>query len=353
MADYGEKTEKPTKRRLEKARKEGQFPVSREMVSALQFMAFVWVLFAIGDRFVQSICIVVRQELTDAFRMQLDPRGLLRLYYEALWRAITPILLFGAMLSGVFLAGQLATTKLGISTSRLAPDFKKLNPLTKLRQLPQQNLASLFQALLLLPLVALTLYVIGRHSVSTMLLLPSYAIRPAVAVVASSVHDLLWRFAWVLVALGCLDFVRQLHRHSTTLRMTKQELREEAKETEGNPQIKSRVRRIQRDLARRNMMREIPRATAVVVNPTHFSVAIRYEMESMAAPVVVAKGKNYLALRIRQIAVDHQVPVIENRLLAQALYKSADVGQEIPAHLYRAVAEILAYIYRLMHARKP
>ena len=353
MADNGQKTEKPTKRRLDKARKEGQFPVSREMVAALQFMAFVWVLFSLGDRFVQSISLVFRQELTDAFRLQLDSRGLQRLYYGVLQRAITPILLFGALLSGIFLAAQLATTKLGISTAKLAPDFKKLNPITKLRQMPQQNLASLFQALLLLPLVALTLYVIGRHSMSTMLLLPTYAIRPAVAVVASSVHDLLWRFAWVLVALGCLDFFRQLHRHSTSLRMTKQEVREEAKETEGNPQIKSRVRRIQRDLARRNMMREVPKATAVVVNPTHFSVAIRYEMESMAAPVVVAKGKNYLALRIRQIAVDHQVPIIENRPLAQALYKSADVGQEIPAHLYRAVAEILAYIYKLMHARRP
>jgi flagellar biosynthetic protein FlhB len=135
--------------------------------------------------------------------------------------------------------------------------------------------------------------------------------------------------------------------------MTKQEVREELKETDGNPQIKSRVRRIQRDLARRNMMQEIPKAAAVVVNPTHFAVALRYDAESMAAPKVVAKGKNYLALRIRQIAIEHNVPIVENQPLAQALYKSVEVGQEIPAHLYRAVAEILAYIYKLMHSRKP
>jgi flagellar biosynthetic protein FlhB len=126
-------------------------------------------------------------------------------------------------------------------------------------------------------------------------------------------------------------------------------VRDELKETEGNPQIKQRVRRIQRDLARRNMMKEIPNATAVIVNPTHFAVAIHYEMEGMTAPRVLAKGKNYLALRIRQIALDHQVPIVENQALAQALYKSADVGQEIPPHLYRAVAEVLAYIYKLMH----
>jgi len=136
------------------------------------------------------------------------------------------------------------------------------------------------------------------------------------------------------------------------LRMTRQEVKDEHKETEGDPQIKARVRRIQRDLARRNMMKEVPKATAVVVNPTHYSVAIRYDLDSMAAPLVVAKGKNYLALRIRQIALEHQVPIVENQPLAQALYKSADVGQEIPARLYRAVAEILVYIYKLMNGRR-
>jgi flagellar biosynthetic protein FlhB len=115
--------------------------------------------------------------------------------------------------------------------------------------------------------------------------------------------------------------------------------------------MKMRVRRIQRDLARRHMMREVPKATAVIVNPTHYAVAIRYELGSMAAPKVVAKGRNYLALRIRQIALEHQVPIVENKPLAQGLYKSVEVGQEIPAHLYKAVAEVLAYIYRLMNPR--
>jgi flagellar biosynthetic protein FlhB len=134
--------------------------------------------------------------------------------------------------------------------------------------------------------------------------------------------------------------------------MSKQDLRDETKETEGNPQMKSRIRRIQRDLARRNMMKDISKATAVIVNPTHYAVAIRYDMEGMAAPLVLAKGRNYLARRIREIAMEHQVPIIENEPLAQALYKSAEVGQEIPAHLYRAVAEVLAYIFKLMHPRR-
>jgi len=135
--------------------------------------------------------------------------------------------------------------------------------------------------------------------------------------------------------------------------MTKQEVREEAKETEGNPQTRARIRRLQRELLRRQMMRQVPKATAVVVNPTHYAVALRYQTEVMPAPRVVAKGKNYLAQRIRQLAIHHQVPVIENPPLAQALYESTEVGQEIPPHLYRAVAEVLAYIYRLMGGRLP
>jgi flagellar biosynthetic protein FlhB len=130
-------------------------------------------------------------------------------------------------------------------------------------------------------------------------------------------------------------------------------VREEIKELEGNPQIKARIRRLQRDLARRRMMNDVKTATAVIVNPTHYAVAIRYEMETMAAPVVVAKGRNVLAQRLREIALEHQIPLIENPPLAQALYKTVKVGHPIPLHLYRAVAEVLAYIYRLMHGRLP
>ncbi len=129
--------------------------------------------------------------------------------------------------------------------------------------------------------------------------------------------------------------------------MSKQEVRDEAKESDGNPQVKQRIRRLQRDALRRRMMSQVPNATAVIVNPTHFAVAVRYHAESMRAPVVVAKGKNYLALRIRQSAVENLVPIVENPPLAQALYKSVEIGQEIPPDFYRAIAEILAYIYKL------
>jgi flagellar biosynthetic protein FlhB len=150
---------------------------------------------------------------------------------------------------------------------------------------------------------------------------------------------------------GAIDLFRQTKRFQQEMRMSKQEIRDEAKESDGNPQVKQQIRRLQKDALRRRMMSQVPTATAVIVNPTHFAVAIRYHVESMSTPVVVAKGKNYLALRIRQKAVENQVPIVENPPLAQALYASVEVGQEIPSNFYRAIAEILAYIYKLRGKR--
>ena len=156
------------------------------------------------------------------------------------------------------------------------------------------------------------------------------------------------------MVMGLIDLLWQRSRYNRQLRMSKQEIREESKEQQGNPQMKMRIRRIQRDMARRNMMKEIPTATAVIVNPTHYAVAIRYSLHTSGAPKVVAKGKNYLAQKgFGKSRSRIRLPIVENPPLAQALYKSVEVGQEIPADLYRAVAEILAYIYKLMGGRLP
>jgi flagellar biosynthetic protein FlhB len=170
--------------------------------------------------------------------------------------------------------------------------------------------------------------------------------------VGGSIKDILWKAAAMFLVFGLIDLFRQKRKFMKDLKMSKQELKEESKETEGNPLIRGKIRRLQRDLARRRMMQNVATATAVIVNPTHYAVALRYDHETMATPMVVAKGKNYLALRIRQRALEHNIPLVENPPLAQALYKSVDVGREIPAHLYRAVAEVLAYIYRLTRARR-
>jgi len=352
MADTGQRTEKPTKRRLDKARREGQFPASREFLASLQFLTFTVLAAAGGAFLLERMCQMARYYFTAAFHLQLSPRGVTGIYRDAVGHVFRPLLWMGVCLCGAAIAGQLGSTRLGISLQKLAPDPKRLNPLQKLKNLPAQNLASFGQAVVFLPLLTYAVYTIANERVAVFAALAREGVLPGLQVVSASLKTLMWRAAILFLVIGGLDFLRVYRRHNKSLRMSKQEVREELKETEGNPQIKSRVRRIQRDLARRNMMKEVPKATAIIVNPTHYSVAIRYEMESMAAPRVLAKGKNYLARRIREIASDHQIPIVENQPLAQALYKSTDVGQEIPPHLYRAVAEVLAYIFKLMQGRR-
>jgi len=353
MADQSGKTEKPTQRRVDKARREGQFLSAREFVAALQFLVFLGLVRAGGASWFRAFCQTTRHLFALAFVPDLEPRDLSRTAWQLFWNHFLPLALGGSAVVVATLAIRLGTTRFGFSLKKLAPDLKRLSPLAKLRELPRQNVPALAQAVLMLPLFLGAVYAITRERLEGILLLPLQSVESGFRFLGVSLMDLFWRAAGVFLVFGAVDLFRQMRRYQRDLRMSKQEVREEMKDIEGNPQMKARIRRIQRDRARRQMMKEIPRATAVVVNPTHFAVAIRYHMESMVAPVVVAKGKNYLALRIRQRAIEHQVPIIENPPLAQALYKSADVGQEIPPHLYRAVAEILAYIFKIMNGRLP
>ncbi|SPE39826.1 Type III secretion exporter [Candidatus Sulfopaludibacter sp. SbA3] len=353
MPDHSSKTEQATPKRLEKAREEGQFPAAREMVSALQFMVFLGLLSAGGAKWFTGFRAVMRALLSRAFSGEVSVQDLTHIAWQLFGQAFLPLVLGGLAIAAATLLIRLITTRFGLSLKKLAPDPARLNPLSKLRELPRQNLPSLLQALVLLPVFLWAVYVIARDKLDAFLSLPLQSVDSGCGLIAASLMELFWKAAGVFLVFGAVDLFRQMRRHKHDLMMSKQDIREEIKDVEGNPQMKQRIRRLQRDRARRNMMKEIPKATAVVVNPTHYAVAIRYQLDSMAAPMVVAKGKNYLALRIRQRAIENQVPIIENPPLAQALYKSVDVGQEIPAHLYRAVAEILAYIFKLMNGRLP
>lgn len=352
MTDSGQRTEKATKRRLDKARREGQFPASREFLASLQFLTFTVLAVGGGAYFLDRMCQMARYYFSAAFHLQLSPHAVEGIYRDAVGHVFRPLMWMGACLCAVALAGQLGSTRLGFSLKKLAPDPKRLSPLQKIKNLPSQNMASFGQALVFLPLLAYAVYTIASEHIAAFAGLAREGALPGLQVVGASLKALLWKAALLFLLIGGLDFLRVYRRHNKSLKMSKQEVREEMKETEGNPQMKGRIRRIQRDLARRNMMKEVSKATAVIVNPTHYSVAIRYDLESMAAPRVLAKGKNYLARRIREIAMAHEIPIVENQPLAQALYKSTDVGQEIPPHLYRAVAEILAYIFKLMQGRR-
>jgi flagellar biosynthesis protein FlhB len=353
MADRSGKTEPATQRRLEKAREEGQFPSAREFVGALQFMVFLALLGAGGAGWFAQFCQTTRSLFQLAFAPDLRPEDLTHIAWQLAWKHFLPLALGGLAVATATMAFRLITTRFGFSLKKLMPDPARLNPLSPLQELPRQNLPMLLQSVILLPLFLWAVYAIARDKLEAFLCLPLESVASGWAFLGGSLMELFWKAAGVFLVFGAVDLMRQMRRHQQDLRMSKQDIKEEAKDLEGNPQMKAKIRRLMRERVRRQMMKDVPKATAVVVNPTHFAVAIRYQMETMAAPLVIAKGKNYLALRIRQKAVENQVPIIENPPLAQALYKSVEVGQEIPPHLYRAVAEILAYIFKLMNGRMP
>lgn len=353
MADKDQKTEQPTQRRLKKARDEGNFPSARVFVGAFQFLAFVAMVHSWGAAWVTGIHRNMQALLDHALGERLDPNFLLSLSYGLTRDTLFPLLILGAVLMVVTLAAQLLVTRMGLSLKKLSPDVSRLNFMNRIRELPRQNVPAFLQALIMLPVFGAAVYFLVKDNFDALLSLPLRSAVAGAAEVGGTLESLLWKASFLFLIFGLVDFVRQKRRYQQDLKMSKQEIRDELKEVEGSALMKSRIRRIRRDLARRRMMHEVPKATAVIVNPTHFAVALKYTMNGQGAPKVVAKGKNYLALRIRQKAIEAEVPLIENPPLAQALYKSVEVGQEIPAQFYRAVAEILAYIYRLMNGRLP
>ncbi|MGA2149353.1 MAG: EscU/YscU/HrcU family type III secretion system export apparatus switch protein [Bryobacteraceae bacterium] len=352
MADTSQKTEQPTQRRIKKAREEGNFPTARTFVGALQFLAFVALIHVWGMDWIGAI----RKSMAVLFQHALDPRlgsaEIVSLSLDLLAHTMMPLAVLGAVLIGITIAVQLGVTRMGISVKKLAPSFERLNPVTKLKQMPRQNLPALLQAAIMIPAFGAAVYFLVKDDFQGFLSLPLGSVPFGAAHVAGSIQALLWKASFVFVVFGAVDLVRQKRRYRQDLKMSKQEIRDEFKEVEGNPLMKQRIRKLRRDFARRRMMHEVPNATAVIVNPTHYAVALKYDLNSPGAPRVVAKGRNYLALRIRQKAIDHQVPLIENPPLAQALYKAVEIGQEIPADFYRAVAEVLAYVFKLMNGRR-
>ncbi|MDE3197502.1 MAG: EscU/YscU/HrcU family type III secretion system export apparatus switch protein [Acidobacteriota bacterium] len=354
MAD-SQRTEKATPHRLKKAREKGDFPAAREFVGALQFLAFVFLAGIYFPAWLGNLQNAMRAGLRQAFGATLTAGDLMSDFRRLSAAALLPLGVLGSALVALTLGLQIGSTGFGVSLARLSPSFERLNPASRLKQLPGNNIGNFMQAAAMIPLMMWMTWSLVRDRFTDILRLPMLPVGSSAAASGALIQDALKKSAYVLVALGAIMLIRERSRYSKRLRMTKQELRDEAKETEGNPQIKARVRRIQRDMRRKNMMREVPNATAVIVNPTHYAIALKYEQGTMVAPQVVAKGKNYLAARIRQKAIENQVPIIENPPLAQTLYKSVDVGQEIPPHLYRAVAEILAYIFKLVNpgGRRP
>lgn len=352
MSDQGQRTEKATPQRLKKAREQGQFPAAKEFVAAVQFLGVLVIFSTWGQSWFSDTQVELRRSLARAFSPgEFNISTMVALFRGIVWTSLTPILAAGGLLIGITLAAQLLSTNMGVSLNRLAPDLKRFSPMARLKEIPRQNIPAVLQCLVLLAVTAIVIYYIALENYEAFLRLPLAGVGAGWGLVADSISQLLWKMAGVLVVVGVAEMLRQRWRYSKDLSMTKQEIRDEHKEQDGDPHTKSRIRRLQREMSRRRMMKDVPTATAVIVNPTHYSVAIKYDLDKMASPTVVAKGKNLIAARIRQLAVENGVPIVENPPLARALYSSVDIGREIPPDFYKAVAEVLAYIYRLTGSR--
>ncbi len=351
MADN--KSEKPTAQRMRKAREDGNFLSSRGMLTAAQFIAFVWLIGIVLPHWSNSMQQEARRLFSTTFDGDLTAEAWVALFRGILLHTLTPLIALGAsMLAGAF-AINLAVSRLGFSFNKLLPKLSNLNPMARLSALPMQNLKSLGEALFLVIVLGVLLHFLYQEQMGEILQIPFQSLPVTVSEVFSSIHGLLWKAAFIFVLFGSLDVAFQYQRYMKGLKMSKQDVRDEHKRSEGDPQIKMRIRRLRRELLRRQMMKQVPKATAVIVNPTHFAVAIRYEIETMASPVVVAKGKNWLALRIRQVATQNEVPIVENPPLARALYDAAEIGSAISPEFYKAIAEVLAYVYKLMGRKLP
>ena len=348
MAD--QKTEKPTQQRLQKARREGRFPASRDFVSALQFIT----VFVCALKFSGASAADFLKLTQQLFSKALSLPDLTAAELQAIFRALLmpfflKVLLIGFGVMALVALVQMASTGFGFAAKQLMPDVTRLNPASRLKQMPKENLHSVFRSMILLLLVSWFLYSTIKSQISDLSALALQSLFPALSRAGSLVVQLLKQLAVVLFVFGAIDIFRQRSKFNKNLRMSKQEIRDELKDTEGNAQMKMQIRRLQREAIRRNMIKAVEKSTVIIVNPTHYAIALQYEMGSRSVPTVVAKGKNYLAKVIREKAKAHEIPIIENKPLAQALYQAVDIGDEIPPALYRAVAEVLAQIYRVIN----
>lgn len=349
MSDQAQRTEKATPRRIQKARNEGQFISSRHLVGAVQFLVITALVTSYFATWFTGLAELMRTVFRRALTAELTGPELVFMVREILVRSLSLPVTGGLLVVGLVILSQLFVTRFGVSFKKLAPDVARLNPVGKLKGMARENFFNFGQALLMLPVLVYLVYLLAWKDLDPYISLAHSNVAAGAAWTGARIESLLWRAGMIFCVFGFVDFVRERHKYMKGLRMSKQEVRDELKETEGNIESKARVKRLMRARSRRRMIQDVRTATAVVINPTHYAVALRYGLNSPTAPVVVAKGKNLIAKRIREVAAEHHIAVVENPPLARALYASVEVGQEIPAHLYRAVAELIAHVYKLLN----
>ena len=350
----GEKTEPATDKRLSDARKEGQVAKSKEIANGVTLLALFLILkFYIGymgksllslfSTFYDSI-----PEVTTfyyGYMPQADVRWIFREMLLQVLIIVGPILLIGVMAAFIC---DVAQVKWRPTTKPLKPKFSKLNPISGFKKIISVNsLVELIKSILKIGLITYVCYNFLKDKWVYLLNIFDISLMQGLQIIADMVTDLGIRIAAVYMIIALGDFIYQKVKFNNDMKMTKQEVKDEYKQSEGDPQIKGQIRARMREASRRRMMQALPQADVVITNPTHYAVAIKYDPEVADAPVVIAKGEDYLAQRIKEAAKENHIEIVENKPLARMLYANVDVGQAVPPELYQAVAEVLAFVYHL------
>lgn len=343
---FEERTEQATPRKRQKAREKGEVASSREIVGILPIWSVMIYLFFGGAVFT-ALLNYVRTALKRSFELPLTDISIMDVFKaDSLQIGMLLLPFFGGSVI-VILAVHMLQTGFLFATERLSPDFSRINPLQGLKRYFSLNmLMETLKGVLKVLVLGIVLYFILKDQYGTLPLLVDMNIQSLQAFSFQQIYHLIFISALVITFFAVADFVYQRWQFGRNLRMTKQEIKEEHKEIEGDPLVKARIRSLQREMARKRMMQEVPKADVVITNPTHFAVCLKYDADGMSAPRVIAKGQNLIAQKIKEVARTSGVPMFEDKPLARSLYK-LPVGQEIPEVFYKAVATILAHAYKV------
>jgi len=347
-ADSGEKTEEATPKKKSEAKKKGQVAKSKELSSTFTLVTSTVLMITLGAYILGSLKGIMTLFLNNYLTLNLSENTFKTVQLVSLMRfgliifpIVVPIMIMGIVAS-LMQSGFIFTNE------PLKPDLKKLNPISGFKKIfSTRSLVDLVKNLAIVTTIALVAYDFIKSNYLDIMKYGSLKIEAILSIFGSLVVNIFFKISIIMLIISISDYAYQRYKHNKDLKMSMQEIKEEYKQQEGDPQIKSKIRQKQREMASSRMMQAVPDATVVITNPTHLAIAIKYEQGGEGAPIVVAMGADNVAIKIKEIASESDVPIIENKPLARLIYKELDIGSEIPADMYQAVAEILAVVYKL------
>lgn len=348
--DKESQTEEATPKKIEDARKQGKSINSREVTTFTMFFTFTLFICILVPAKIHDITSYLRYFIENNDQITLfniSPQAIfIDIFYNLFFSCIFPFLILMVIIAFSFFAQQ--EGQIYISAAPLMPKLSKISPLAGLKRMfSLKSLLEFIKGILKISIIGFILYLVILKDIKYYLILYQYETIDISKSIINIIKDLLIAITIITFVLGIIDYFYQRYDFYASLRMTKQQLKEEYKDTEGNPEVKSKLKNLRMDMVRKRMMGNVSKADAVITNPTHYSVAIEYKADKMKTPVVVAKGQDLIALKIRELAKEYNIPIIENPPLARSLYDSIAIDQEIKSEHYEAVAKIINYIYKL------